>query len=89
MHALQKLELRPFSSYIAITTDEPECRVDPDCPPNHSCVGERCQELCGVNNPCEGDLVCDVSNGFGLTRTIGCVCPPGQIADYGNLCKPG
>ena len=73
---------------IAIKIDEPECRVDQDCPSKLACIDERCQNPCQINNPCTGNQRCVVSDTL-PTRTVACVCPDGTVfSDSGN-CQEG
>ena len=75
-------------SILAPKIDEPECRVDADCPTKLACIGERCQNPCRVNNPCVGSQRCEVQDSL-PTRTVACVCPDGQVFGNRGECKSG
>ena len=76
------------NKFIAVKIDEPECRVDQDCPSKLACIDERCQNPCQINNPCTGNQRCVVSDTL-PTRTVACVCPDGTVfSDSGN-CQEG
>ena len=66
----------------AVVSEEPECRIDQDCPPQLVCIGETCQNPCVVNNPCIGSQQCVVQDNGGSYRSVACECPAGLI--YGD-----
>ena len=68
--------------------EEPECRIDADCPSKLACIGETCQNPCRVNNPCTGNQRCEVTDSL-PTRTVACVCPSGQVFGNNGECKSG
>ena len=68
---------------------EPECRVDRDCPVKMACIEDRCQNPCLTSNPCGRNQVCTVEDSYDGRRTVGCTCPPGQVAAGSNSCKTG
>ena len=74
--------------YIAPTPIEPECRVDENCPSQHACINERCQNPCRVNNPCIAGQECVVQDTL-PTRTIACICPDGFLVGDGGECNKG
>ena len=65
--------------YLAYSPSEPECRIDQDCPRQQSCIGETCQNLCSIRNPCFGDLECSIEESQHGKRTVACPCPPGLV----------
>ena len=73
------LNLHVFS---AVVSEEPECRVDRDCPSQLVCIGDTCQNPCVVNNPCIGSQQCVVQDNGGSYRSVACECPAGLI--YGD-----
>ncbi len=69
---------------------EPECRIDPDCPQDHSCHREKCKPLCERNGPCQGNLVCSViEDKYSGQRSVSCSCPPGLIEVAPGRCESG
>ncbi len=75
---------------VAVIAEEPECRIDPDCPPRLACIKEICQDPCRFNNPCTGAQKCVVrSDSFSPSRSVSCVCPEGTLAGYGGSCDKG
>ena len=73
------LNLHVFS---AVVSDDPECRLDSDCPAQLVCISETCQNPCVVNNPCIGSQQCVVQDNGGSYRSVACECPAGLI--YGD-----
>ena len=73
---------------IAPKPVEPECRVDGDCPSQHACIDQRCQNPCIVRNPCSGAQKCVVTDSLPI-RTVGCVCPDGSVAGPQGECVRG
>ena len=73
----------------AVISEEPECRVDVDCPPQMTCMRETCQNPCIVSNPCTSSQQCIVTDTFSSIRSVACVCPPGTLAGYGGTCTQG
>jgi hypothetical protein len=72
-----------------VISEEPECRVDVDCPPQMTCMRETCQNPCIVSNPCTSSQQCIVTDTFSSIRSVACVCPPGTLAGYGGTCTQG
>ena len=66
--------------------DEPECRIDSDCPSQHACIEARCQNPCRYNNPCVAGQECVVEDTL-PTRTIACVCPDGYVVGNNGECN--
>ena len=81
-----KCMILPFS---AIKTEEPECRVDRDCPPKLTCMRETCQNPCLVDNPCSHSQQCIVTDTPISIRSVACICPEGTLAGYGGTCENG
>ena len=75
--------------FSAIVVQDPECRIDRDCPNGMSCVDERCQNLCQSRNPCLGNLECSVTESYDGSRTVACSCPVGFVAVSESHCEQG
>ena len=79
-----------FSYFItAIISEEPECRVDKDCPPQMTCMRESCRNPCIASNPCTSAQQCVVTDTFTSFRSVACICPEGTLAGYGGTCESG
>ena len=77
-------------AFLAIEAEEPECRVDKDCPSKLTCIrGESCQDPCLVNNPCSPSQQCVVTDTPSSIRSVACICPEGTLAGYGGTCENG
>ena len=75
--------------FLAIELEEPECRVDKDCPPQMTCMRETCQNPCIVSNPCIGSQKCVVKDNFSSLRSVACECPEGLIYGGNGECIHG
>ena len=75
--------------FSAVITDEPECRVDRDCPPKLTCMRETCQNPCIVSNPCTSTQTCVVSNAPADIRSVSCICAEGQVSNNRGECVSG
>ncbi|CAB4059878.1 unnamed protein product [Lepeophtheirus salmonis] len=75
-----------YCSEIVRRPDEPECRVDKDCPSDMACISARCQNPCIVNKPCLQNQICKVQNNDPL-KTVSCECPSGTYESDGFECK--
>jgi hypothetical protein len=73
----------------AVEAEEPECRVDRDCPPKLTCMRGTCQNPCIVNNPCSSSQQCVVTSNPSSIRSVACICPEGTLAGYGGTCESG
>ena len=73
----------------AIISEEPECRVDKDCPSQMTCMRETCQNPCIVSNPCIGSQKCVVKDTFSSLRSVACECPEGLIYGGNGECIQG
>ena len=73
----------------AVVSEEPECRVDRDCPPQLTCMRETCLNPCVVNNPCSPSQQCVVTDTQTSVRSVACVCPPGEVVTFSGDCKKG
>ena len=73
----------------AVVSEEPECRVDRDCPPQLTCMRETCLNPCVVNNPCSPSQQCVVTDTQTSVRSVACICPEGTLAGYGGTCESG
>ena len=76
-------------AFLAIEAEEPECRVDRDCPPQLTCMSESCQNPCRVTNPCSRSQQCVVTDTRSAIRSVACICPEGTLAGYGGTCESG
>jgi len=81
-----QLNCVPFS--LAIVTEQPECRVDRDCPSKLACISETCQNPCSVNNPCSNDQKCVVIDSQ-PSRSVACICPEGAVFGGNGICTQG
>ena len=68
--------------------EEPECRVDQDCPSKLACISQSCQNPCNVNNPCQFDQRCVVIDSL-PSRSVACVCPDGTVLSNSGQCTQG
>ena len=59
----------------------PECLVSSDCPMNHACIRNRCQDPCP--GTCGVSAVCTVSNHIPI-----CTCPERTTGDAFRICVP-
>jgi hypothetical protein len=75
--------------FIAVVTEDPECRVDQDCPRQLTCMSETCQNPCLVSNPCTSSQQCVVTDTPASIRSVACICPEGALAGYGGTCEFG
>ena len=73
----------------AVVSEEPECRVDRDCPPQLTCMRETCLNPCHTQNPCSFVQECVVTDSFNDIRSVACVCPKGTIAGQSGTCLKG
>ena len=77
-----------FISISAIKVEEPECKVDQDCPSKLACISEQCQNPCILNNPCTGNQDCIVRDTIPI-RTVACICPDGMVFTESGTCQIG
>ena len=77
-----------FFSCLAIIAEEPECRIDQDCPSKLACISQTCQNPCTVNNPCQFDQRCVVIDSQ-PSRSVACVCPEGTVFENNGKCTKG
>ena len=75
--------------FSAIVSEEPECRVDKDCPLKLTCMRETCQNPCIVSNPCTSSQTCVVSNAATDIRSVSCICPEGEVSNDQGQCVLG
>ena len=73
---------------LAVLAEEPECRVDQDCPSKLACISQSCQNPCTVNNPCQFDQRCVVIDSQ-PSRSVACVCPEGTAIGSNGQCTQG
>jgi len=76
------------SFILAIVTEQPECRVDPDCPSKLACISQTCQNPCVVNNPCSNSQKCVVIDSQ-PSRSVACICPEGSVFGGDGICTQG
>ena len=76
-------------AFLAIKAEEPECRVDRDCPSKLTCMSETCQNPCVITNPCSRSQQCVVTDTRTSLRSVACICPEGTLAGYGGTCEIG
>ena len=76
-------------NFSAVVADDPECRVDRDCPRQLTCMRETCKNPCIVSNPCSRSQQCVVTDTASSIRSVACVCPEGTLAGYGGICEHG
>ena len=75
--------------FAAVVLDDPECRVDKDCPLQMTCMRERCQNPCIVSNPCPSSQECIVIDSNAPIRSVACVCPRDHFLTNNGICSPG
>lgn len=80
--------LKYFTFYTAVVAEEPECRVDQDCPSKLACISQSCQNPCNINNPCQFDQRCVVIDSL-PSRSVACVCPEGTVLGNNGQCTQG
>ena len=73
---------------LAIKIEEPECKVDQDCPSKLACINRECQNPCFLNNPCQGNQQCVVKDTVPI-RTVACICPEGMVFTDRGHCQTG
>lgn len=71
-----------------IVRDEPECRMDGDCPSKLACFSGFCKNPCYETKPCAEHASCSVVDTLPL-RTMVCTCDPGYVGDAEVQCKLG
>ena len=69
----------------AVVAEDPECRIDADCPSMHACIADRCQNPCLLRNPCKVGQECVVEDTLPL-RTMACICPDGFYIGNNGEC---
>uniref|UniRef100_A0A0K2TAS5 Putative LOC101893139 [Musca domestica] n=1 Tax=Lepeophtheirus salmonis TaxID=72036 RepID=A0A0K2TAS5_LEPSM len=70
---------------LPVKTEEPECRIDDDCPSKHACINRKCQNPCSRRNPClpsETCLVVDSSP----SKSVSCSCREGFYVGKNGDC---
>ena len=77
-----------ISYLLAIVSEQPECRVDSDCPSTLACISETCQNPCVVNNPCSNSQKCVVIDSQ-PSRSVACICPEGSVFGGNGICTQG
>ena len=66
--------------------EAPECEQDADCPSQHACINQKCQNPCKIAQLCSADQKCKVQDTLPL-RTVMCECPPDTITDSNGVCR--
>ena len=64
-----------------------KCKQDQDCPEQHGCIDEKCQDLCKTIHPCGSGTVCKVLNNQPM-KAISCTCMDGFDGDPEVSCTP-
>ena len=77
-----------FATILAVKAEEPECRVDGDCPSKHACINKICQNPCLIANPCSNSQVCQVTDTH-PTKSVACLCPDRYVVGPNGDCKAG
>jgi hypothetical protein len=72
--------------FSAVIADEPDCRLDRDCPLKLTCTRETCQNPCIVSNPCTNSQTCVVSTAPAEIRSVSCICPEGEVTNAQGQC---
>ena len=72
-----------------MVSEEPECRVDRDCPSQLTCMRETCLNPCVVSNPCSPSQQCIVTDIQTSVRSVACICPEGTLAGHSGTCETG
>lgn len=75
--------------FAAVISEDPECRVDSDCPSQLVCIRESCQNPCIVQNPCIGSQTCVVKESGSQFKSVACECPQGLIYGDNGECVKG
>ena len=75
-----------LSNFVAVKAEEPECRIDSDCPSKLACINSACQNPCIVNNPCSRQQECVVKD-TRPSKSVACLCPDGHITDQSGACS--
>ena len=89
MYELSNSSLKYSSkNLLAIKIEEPECKVDQDCPSKLACINRECQNPCFLNNPCQGNQQCVVKDTVPI-RTVACICPEGMVFTDRGHCQTG
>lgn len=65
----------------------PECTKDSECPSQHACINQKCQNPCRQAGICSPDQECQVQDTYPV-RTVMCVCPSDSVATSDGRCKP-
>ena len=65
-----------ISYLLAIVSEQPECRVDSDCPSKLAC------------NPCSNSQKCVVIDSQ-PSRSVACICPEGSVFGGNGICTQG
>jgi hypothetical protein len=74
--------------FVAIVSEDPECRVDEDCS-DLFCIDERCQNPCIILNPCKGNEECSIQTPVYGKPVTACSCPEGFVASDNGYCIKG
>lgn len=69
-----------------LSTDEPECKMDYDCPSKLACIRNQCVDPCHELTPCAKSARCDVLDSIPV-RTMVCTCPEGWVPDNAGECR--
>ena len=73
----------------AVVSEEPDCRVDRDCPEKLTCMRGSCKNPCLTQNPCSFVQECVVTGSYNDLRSVACICPKGTVAGQSGTCLKG
>lgn len=65
------------ANYIGMPPNcHPQCVISSECPPDRSCINQKCKDPCSVENPCARNARCQVINHSPI-----CSCNHGYTGD--------
>lgn len=71
-----------------VSSAEPECKYDTNCPSQLACIRNVCVNPCIALSPCSATAVCSVLDTIPV-RTMTCTCPDGWVPNSEGECRPG
>lgn len=77
-----------ISCAVTLVVEQPQCKMDADCPSRLACFSGVCRNPCVETTPCAQNAECTVVDTLPL-RTMSCSCLPGFVGDADVECKPG
>lgn len=57
---------------FSVSTEQPQCMSDLECPQDRSCISQRCQDPCNFGSPCGTEAEC-----IAIQHRAVCRCPDG------------